>query len=122
LTTAKLHEHRWPDILASATGVVFLGTPHRGTGAITSKGLVYAAIASNPSLRIDDTVLKALESGNDMLMDILNEFILLCNSPAVEMSLCCFFEQRSTAVGKIIGNYILEVFLYLILIPIQANR
>ena len=99
-----------------------MGTPHRGTGAITSNGLVYAAIASNPSLRVEDSVLKALESDNDLLMVVFDDFISLCNSREVEMSLCCFFEQRSTAVGKIIGNYILEVFLYLILIPIQANR
>ena len=89
-----------------------MGTPHRGTGVITSKGLVYAAIASNPSLRIDDTVLKALESGNDVFINVLNEFILLCNSPAVNIFLYCFFEQRPTAVGRIIGNNILEVFFY----------
>ena len=91
------------------TGVVFLGTPHRGTGSITSKGLLYAAIASDPSVRTDDNVLKALENGNDVLMDTLNDFISLCNAPVVAMSLCCFFEQQVTRVGKIIGKDFLEV-------------
>ena len=45
---------------------------------------MYAAIASNPFLRVDEIILKVLESGNDMLMNILNEFILLYNSPTVE--------------------------------------
>ena len=76
---------------------------------MTSKGLVYAAIASDPSLQVDDTVLRALMYGNDILMDVLNEFISLCNAPGVDISLCCFFEQRPTKVGRIIGNNHLEV-------------
>jgi uncharacterized membrane protein YcfT len=90
--------------------VVFIGTPHRGTGSVTSKGLVYAAIASDPSLHVDDTVLRALIYGNDILMDVLNEFISLCNALGVEISLCCFFEQQLTKVGRIIGKNHLEVF------------
>ena len=106
---AKLLEHTWLGILDSTTGVVFMGTPHRGTGAITSKGLVYAAIASNPFLQVDNTVLRALEAGNDVLMDVFGEFMFICNSRKAGMSLCCFFEQRSSAVGKVIGNSHLEV-------------
>ena len=89
-----------------------MGTPHRGTGTITSKGLVLAAIASDPSLHVDDTVLRALEAGNDVLMDMLYEFISLCNSPKVCLSLCCFFEQRSSRVGKVIGNRYLKVLVF----------
>jgi hypothetical protein len=87
-----------------------MGTPHRGTGSITSNGLVYAAIASDPSLQVDDTVLKALMYGNDTLMDVSNEFVSLCNAPGAAISLCCFFEQRPTKVGRIIGNSNLQVF------------
>ena len=108
---AKLLEHIWPNIINSVTGVVFMGTPHRGTGSITSNGLLYAAIASDPSLRVDGTVLKALEYGNDVLMDVLNEFISMCNEPSLAISLCCFFEQRPTSVGRVIGNKKLEVCL-----------
>ena len=77
---------------------------------MTSQGLVYVAIASDPSLHVDDTVLRALIYGNDILMDVLKEFISLCNAPGVDISLCCFFEQRPTKVGRIIGNNHLEVF------------
>lgn len=77
---------------------------------MTSKGLVYAAIASDPSLRVNDTVLRALEYGNDILIDVLYEFTSLCNAPGVDISLCCFFQQRPTKVGRIIGNNHLKVF------------
>jgi hypothetical protein len=76
---------------------------------VTSRGLVYAAIASDPSLKVDDTVLRALVYGNDVLMDVMDEFVSLCNAPGVGISLCCFFEQRSTKVGRIIGSNHLEV-------------
>jgi len=87
-----------------------MGTPHRGTGSATSKGLVFAAVASDPSLQVDDTVLRALICGNDVLMDVLDEFISLCNAPGAGISLFCFFEQRPTKVGRIIGSNHLEVF------------
>jgi hypothetical protein len=98
-----------------------MGTPHRGTGTITSKKLVYAAITSTSSLRIEDTILKALESGNNIFIDVLNNFILLYNSPDVQMLLCCFFEQRSTAISRIIGNSLFRVFISLILVLVQES-
>ena len=104
MINAKLFK---PNIFASVTGVVFLGTPHQGTGSITSKGLLYAAIASHPSLRVTGAVLEILEHGNRYLMDILNEFVTLCNNTTI--SLFCFFEQRSTHVGRVINNRHLEV-------------
>ncbi len=88
-----------------------MGTPHRGTGEITSKGKMLVAIASHASLRVNDTVLRALEYGNDILMDILNEFVSICQAPGVDISLFCFFEQRITNIGKLVGDQVIEVSL-----------
>ena len=98
-----------------------MGTPYRSIGVIIFKNLIYAAITSNLFLRIDNTVLKALESGNNILINILNDFISLYNLSAVEISLYCFFKQRLTAVGRIINNNILKIFIYLILMLMQSK-
>ena len=86
-----------------------MGTPHRGTGSITSSGLFYALVASNPELQVDRTVLKTLEYGNELITKVFENFVSICNSPVVKISLCCLFEQRLTVVGRIIGNNNLKV-------------
>ena len=95
----------------SAAGVLFMGTPHRGTGPITSTGLFYTLVASHPDLQVDRTVLKTLEYGNELITKVFDEFVSICNSPAVKISLCCLFEQRLTAVGRVIGNNNLKVLI-----------
>ena len=93
-----------------------MGTPHHGTRSFDSQSSLYTAIASNPSVHVENSVLKALEYGNDILMDVLNEFVALCISPEHKLSLFCFFEQRSTVIGKIIGDESLKV-LFLCSLP-----
>ena len=104
LTLAKLYDSK---ILPSTNGVVFLGTPHHGTGEITSSGLMYKAIASAPSLHVEGAVLKNIEKGSEVLTSIHSEFMILCNRN--DFKICCFFEQKITDVGVIINQAGLRV-------------
>ena len=109
MNIAKLLDYRYPKVFDSAAGVLFMGTPHRGTGSITSSGLFYTLVASNPDLPIDRTVLKTLEYGNELATAVFDEFVSICNSPEVKISLCCLYEQHETEVGRVIGNNSLKV-------------
>lgn len=71
---SKLHDVDYPRILTSTAGKIFLGTPHRGTGDITSKGLLCAVIASDPNLRTNGTILRALETNSETSLDVVSEF------------------------------------------------
>jgi hypothetical protein len=95
---ARANEDDSPGIGASTTGMVFMGTPHHGTGQITSQGLMYKAIAEQ--LDVEDSVLRALSSGDEALGDALSEFMRLVNVPTARVQICCFFEQKQTMVGK----------------------
>jgi hypothetical protein len=98
-----LHEQTWPGIFSSTAGIVFLSTPHRGTGPQTSKGLVLAAIAAN--LQVEPKILEVLVYENDVLMEVLDDFITTCKAHNKPIS--CFFEQKISNVGKVIsGNNI----------------
>jgi hypothetical protein len=61
-----------------------------------------AAIASDPSLHVEGKVLEILERGNDTLMDTLDDFMSVSKESGISLS--CFWEQRITNVGRIIGN------------------
>ena len=102
MMTAKLHEHVYPALFSSTIGILFIGTPHRGSDAV-SKASLFAAVASHTSLQADGTILKMLEAENDALLDLLDNFVTLCNSPEAHLRIVCFFEQRTTCIGKVIG-------------------
>jgi hypothetical protein len=101
------NEHDWKGIAASTTGIVFMGTPHRGTGSITSQALLYRVIAAK--MEVQESVLNSLTVGNEALNDVLSEFTRLVNAPAVRLQIICFFEQKPTTVGRIVGDATLKV-------------
>jgi len=87
--------------------MVFMGTPHHGTGSITSQGLMYSVIAEG--MHVEDSVLKALSTGDEALGDALKEFMRLVNVQTARIQICCFFEQKQTSVGTIIDDASLKV-------------
>ena len=103
LVMARLEEYDLPGIFKSTSGILFLGTPHRGTGKITSQSMMYSIIAQDPQCPIEPAVLESLKSESDVLIDVRNDFMKLCTREEVAISIVCFFEQKSTNVGSIIG-------------------
>lgn len=106
LITAKLHPESEIEeaILNSTIGAVFLGTPHRGTGAFGSQGALLAAIAAQsalyPSMQSD--VLDAMKAERGELLDVSEDFLKL--SVRANIRITCFFEQRESNLGKMIGR------------------
>lgn len=107
---AKLHDNWWTGVYPNTQGIVFLGTPNRGTGPIMSKGLLLAAIASDESLHTEGKVLEILEQGNDALTDLLADFLpVIRRSGGEDIQISCFWEQKISNVGRIIGKTRIEV-------------
>lgn len=88
-----------------------MGTPHRGTADITSQGMMYEIIAQDPECFIEDSVLDALRTESDTLSSVRKEFVDLCKHEDVKMPLVCFYEQKITSVGRIIGQSGMKVII-----------
>lgn len=97
--SAKLHEEDYPCIIRSVAGIIFLGTPHRGSNS-HSKASVIASIASAVSLGEQSSLLKAVEKDSEMLADLLHDFTRTVNT--ISIPLFCFFEQHKSDVAKVI--------------------
>ncbi len=80
-------------------GIVFLGTPHRGSGAATL-GQVAALIAGAavPGLKIlNRALIKNLERDNEGLFQISNRFSNICG----EMRIHSYYETRG---GRMVSS------------------
>jgi hypothetical protein len=78
------------DIQKNTTGIVFLGTPHRGSGAATL-GQIAASIANvaTPGLQFfNRKMLRDLEKDNDNLFQTSNRFSNIC----AHMTIRSFYE------------------------------
>jgi hypothetical protein len=88
-----------PDVshVAGATvGVVFLGTPHRGS-ASTKWGEIIAFGAEQFGLGSDDRILKELREDSETLADLLYKFSLWLFRMSVSTE--CFYELHETDYG-----------------------
>jgi len=86
-------------IAGSTVGVVFLGTPHRGSAAATW-GVLIASLAEW-AFTTEDKLLEALEEQSDSLKDRLHDFSHWLFSESVPV-VCCF-EQLVTDYSSRIG-------------------
>jgi hypothetical protein len=79
LVEAGLHS-RYRSIHTATTGVIFLGTPHRGSG-VANLGQVAALIAGAafPGWQVFNRgLLKSLEKDNDGLFQTSDRFVNIC--------------------------------------------
>jgi hypothetical protein len=87
----------------------FQGTPHRGTKAFLPQSALLAAIAAQSDLHggIEAGVLDALRSDEGALLDVSDDFAKLCGG--MGLLITCFFEQRESSLGKVIGRDDIQV-------------
>ncbi|KAK2606568.1 hypothetical protein N8I77_005309 [Diaporthe amygdali] len=93
-----------PGIYDSVTGILFFGTPHRGSDMAHSPSLedLYKLIACQ-KLEVQDDLLKTITQDNSMLFDTVHDFTRDLGTRSPSPKLFCFFEERKTAVGRIAG-------------------
>ncbi|KAK3689501.1 hypothetical protein B0T22DRAFT_440978 [Podospora appendiculata] len=89
----------------STAGVVFLGTPHRGSPAATW-GLLITSLAP-PGLTTEDRILRELDVHSATLVDRLRDFSMWLFSESVPV-LCCYetlttdYSARAGALGNMV--------------------
>ena len=97
--SAKLHEEDYPSVIRSVAGVIFLGTPHRGSKS-QSKASLLASIAASVALGEHSSLLKVLDKESEILADLLHDFTRTVNTVAIP--LFCFFEQHKSDIAKVL--------------------
>lgn len=111
LNLAKMQHDAYPGVFDSFRGAVFLGTPHRGTKSFAQDSALFAAIAASSDLSegLETGILKYMKSEGGALLDVTDDFVNLCSGRGSLIS--CFFEQRSSKLGKIVGRKDIDEFI-----------
>lgn len=100
--TSRMHPTDYPGIYDSITGMIFLGTPHQGSGIsdMGTVGKIYDLI-SQQRLQIEDGLLQTIAQDNTILVDTVADFTRDVKQRTAPPELFCFYERRSTPVGLI---------------------
>lgn len=96
----------YPGILDSITGMVFLGTPHKGvrnsSGPLTLSQVYCAVVAAE--VQVEDNVLYSMSQDNDVFEETVHNFTrAVGNLRDKAPQLFCFYESKKTNTGLIAG-------------------
>ncbi|KAK8113454.1 hypothetical protein PG984_013980 [Apiospora sp. TS-2023a] len=108
-TLAGIHPEDYPGILDSITGMVFLGTPHKGanidSGPVTLSEVYRVIVAAE--VQIKDNILHSMLHDNDVLVETVNHFTrAVGNLQAKNQApqIFCFYESKRTNTGAVVGS------------------
>lgn len=106
MVDADLERKRWPGIYDSTVGLVFFGTPFRGTHGSLSQGEVLQRAwqhfaAENP---VYEENLGILRAGGEPLVDLVDTYLRVARKNSITPRVACFYEQKASEVGHILGR------------------
>ncbi|KAI9748769.1 MAG: hypothetical protein M4579_007127 [Chaenotheca gracillima] len=104
LIDASIEKARWPGVYDSAVGLIFFGTPFRGTNNVLSQGQILQAAEKLFNDRpVHDENLQILRAGDETLCDLVDSYLRVARQTA-RPRVACFYEQRVTDVGRLLAN------------------
>ena len=80
--------------------MLFFGTPFRGAGGLSQAGILQAIQSQHKEGQIQGSNLSILATGNETLMDLMDDFSETRKERNIAR-LACFFEQKPSNVGAI---------------------
>jgi len=103
LLEARYHKDEWPGVFDSTTGMVFFGTPFRGSDGLKLSEMLEAARREYEDEQLQTEVLRILEPGNEFLQDLVDNFGKTRSAPN-KAQVTCFYELKASNVGAIVGG------------------
>lgn len=90
-------------LLAHISGIVLLGTPHRGSASAGLANIV-AAIAAHLKCGQKSSILETVSRDSQMLADTVREFAR--KAFQLKLRIHCFYEERETDIGAVVRSFI----------------
>lgn len=104
LLEAEQYPGEWPGVFQSTTGLIFLGTPFRGAEGMNLMKMLDAARREYDEDQVQPTALEILQPGNAYLLDIVDSFLKKLREQKNKTHIACFYELKTSNVGRIVGK------------------
>ncbi|KAL8340712.1 hypothetical protein RB601_006689 [Gaeumannomyces tritici] len=106
LVDANMEPKRWPGTYDSTAGLVFLGTPFRGTHDSLSQGEVllraWQLFAAERPVYSEN--LGILRAGGEPLIDLVDTYLRVARKSPMMPRVACFYEQKASDIARILGK------------------
>ncbi|KAF3037154.1 hypothetical protein E8E11_005557 [Didymella keratinophila] len=104
LSESEQYPKEWPGVYSSTTGLVFFGTPFRSAEGMNQMEMLEAARREYHNNQVQPAVLEVLQPGNAYLQDLVDRLLKKLRGQANKTRIVCFFELKSSNVGRIVGK------------------
>jgi hypothetical protein len=103
---ANCHGGRYQTLADAIGGIIFLGTPHRGSPAQPIGSII--ARAAEALGYGESTLMMDVKEDSKDIYDLVNKFtkIVIRNRIAETSAIVCFFENQKTNYGRRAGNLV----------------
>ncbi|KAM0804501.1 hypothetical protein BDR22DRAFT_878961 [Usnea florida] len=106
LVRAFRNRARYKRLIDSTVGVVFLGTPFRGTGS-TGIAQWLVLIRRFMGKETSESLLEGLREKDNSLNNTIHEFAEMMIQKRDRIQICCFYETRQTQIAKAVVSRVL---------------
>jgi hypothetical protein len=102
LVDAHLEKGKYPNIYDSTVGLIFFGTPFRGTATLTIAKIVELA-EQEFGKQVLEKALKSSEEDDEALTGLVDGY-LRTTIGGIKPIVACFWERKQTNVAKIVNR------------------
>jgi hypothetical protein len=88
-------------LFTSTTGLIFFGTPFRGTEGMKQSEMLQAALSKYRPDQVQEESLRIIVPGDEFLQDMVDKFLETRIAESFPALTACFFETKSSNVGAI---------------------
>jgi hypothetical protein len=90
-------------VFSSTTSLIFFGTPFRGAEGMNQMEMLEAARRQYHD-KVQPTALDVLQPGDVYLREVVDGYLKKTRGQINKTQIACFYELKSSNVGKIVGK------------------
>jgi hypothetical protein len=120
LVDAHLEQQTYPYMYDSTIGLIFFGTPFRGTDKTTIATIVELATQKFGEDQVLKTALRTSEGDDEALTSLVERYHRTARG-SIKPKVACFFEQRPTNVARIVNKEVREFLSIITLLTSVEN-
>lgn len=102
-------EKQWPDVFVSTVGIVFFGTPFRGSKALHPTSMIAIALTQHKFYEVQPDMLHGLEPDTEWLKGLVDDYWRVWRSQLKRTKILCLYEQRASSLSSIVGDVLKRI-------------